>query len=202
MSLTSLSQCNWFAEYLSLPLVVTWSSCKSLTISHGCLLPVALSSSPIELMHISHCLPWMIAVSNCLFKSHGVAAYLSLSPIVSCCLSLSLLSCEVASQTVAGCLSLSLSLLWRCCMSLTASYCLPLYYGVAVCFSLFPKVFWCLSQSLPVPLSCCISLTISHCFWQSFTVSSCSLELLHVSHCLLLLLALSYSLHQSYRVSA
>ena len=75
---------------LSQSLLVPWSCCKSLTVS---ILFLALSHSlfgSMELLHVSHCL----------FRFHGVAACLSLSPIVAVCLS--------EFHGVAACLSLSL----------------------------------------------------------------------------------------------
>ena len=42
---------------------------------------LTVSSIFIELMHVSHSLYLLLAVSQCLFQYHGVAACLSLSPM-------------------------------------------------------------------------------------------------------------------------
>ena len=62
------------------------SNCLSwlLAVSH-CL------SIPMELLAVFNCLPWSLAFYQCFFQFPGVAAGLSLSPIVSGCLSISLL---------------------------------------------------------------------------------------------------------------
>ena len=100
------------------------SRCMSLTVYYGCWLSLTASSLSMELLPVFHCLPWLLALSHCssgpiqilqvfhclalllaashcLFQSYGVAACLSLSPIV------------------AGFLLLSLTVQLSCCMSIT-----------------------------------------------------------------------------------
>ena len=96
---------------------IPWSCYMSLTVSHGCLLSLTVStvswiaaclslspmvagcfSGPIELLHVSHCLAWLLAVSHSLSKYDGVAECLSLSIMVAMCLSLSLRSHGVATS--------------------------------------------------------------------------------------------------------
>ena len=88
----------------------------SLTIFHCCWLSLTVSSTPMELLAVSHCLPLLLAVSpghmdllhvsHCqrllldvshrLYQCNGVAACLSLSPVVT------------------GSPLLSLQVLWSC----------------------------------------------------------------------------------------
>ena len=63
-----------------------------LTVSYCCWLSFTVCPSVMELLHASHSLLWLLAVSQCLSQFHGVAACLSGSPIVDGCLSLSLQS--------------------------------------------------------------------------------------------------------------
>ena len=92
--------------------------CLSLSLrSHGVAVCLSLSpmvaalavynclSGPMELLHVSYYLLWLLAVSHCLSQCHRVATCLSLCLIV------------------AGCLSLSLRSLWSCWLSLTVSDC-------------------------------------------------------------------------------
>ena len=77
-----------------------------LHVSHFLICLIAVSCClpfPIELQYVFHCLLWLLAVYHCLFQFHRVFAYHSQSPIVAGCLSLSL-----QSHGVAKCVSLSL----------------------------------------------------------------------------------------------
>ena len=142
--LTCLSLSPMVAGCLSLSLAVPWTCYMSLTVSHCCWLSLTVS---MELLHVSQGLPWMLDVSHCLSgpiklphyshcfwlsitvsQLHGVATCLSLSPMVTGCLSLSVLSHRVAtclslSPIVAGLLSLSLLAPSSCYVSLTVSHC-------------------------------------------------------------------------------
>ena len=162
----------------------------SLTVSYGCLLSLIVCFSAMKNLHVSHCLLCLLATSHCPSQCIGVAAYLSLSPMVSGCLSLS-----IWFQGDATCLSQSLLVLWSCCMSLTV------YYGywlslpvLAACLSRSPMVagylslsLWsyedatcpslplivssCHSLSLLDPWSCCMCLTVFYNCLSSLTVS-------------------------------
>ena len=84
--------------------LVPWSCYMSLTVSYNCWLSLTVSPSAMELLHVCHCLLWLLADSHSLFDSmHGVAICLSLSLIVS------------------GCLSLCLPVPWSYCKFLTLS---------------------------------------------------------------------------------
>ena len=112
MSLTDSHGC-WLS--LNFP-PVPWCCYVSLTVSHGCRLYL---TGPMELLHVTHCLPWLLAVfnslystmellhvSHCLtqlpavshypFRSHGMDTCLSLSNFVARCFSMSLGSHGVA----------------------------------------------------------------------------------------------------------
>ena len=102
----------------------------SLTVFHGCWMSLTVSPSNMELLHVVHCLSFLLTVSHSL---HGVAACLSVSPMVAGSLSHSL-----RSHGVATCLSLLLAV----------SHCLSQCRGVAGCFSPSPMVAGCLSLSL------------------------------------------------------
>ena len=133
-----------------LSLTVCPSAIEFLHVSHFLLKLLAVShclSGPIELLHVSHCLLWLLVISHCLSECLGVTAYLSLSPIVFGCPSLSL-----RPHGNATCLSQSFLVPWNCRMSLTVYYCCWL--------------------SLPVPWSCCMSLTVCYGCWLSLTLSS------------------------------
>ena len=147
-----------FAGSNSLLLSVTCSCWLPLTISHCCWLSLTVYPSPIEWLHVSHCHPLLLDVSYRLYQCHGVAACLSLSPIVTGCLYRSLpVPWSFCMSDCQGCrLFLTVSPVpWNCCMSLTVS---------------------------PVPWSCYMSFTVSHCCWLSLTVSISAMELLHISH--------------------
>ena len=137
----------------------------SLTFSHfvGCL------TVSIELLHVSHCHPWLLAVSHRIYGpmellhfSHfsWLSLTVSLSAMellhVSHCLFRfhRVAVCLVLSPMVAGCLSLSL-----------------LSHGVSACLSLSPIVAGCLLLSLKGLWSCCISLTVYYCFLRFFSLS-------------------------------
>ena len=61
-----------------------------LTVPYIRWLSLTVLPSAIELLHISHCLLWLLALSHCLYQCHGVAQPLSFCPMVGGCLSLSL----------------------------------------------------------------------------------------------------------------
>ena len=59
--------------------IVSLSSMELLHVSHCLLLLLAVShylSGTMELLHISLCLLWLLAVSHCLSLCHGIAACL------------------------------------------------------------------------------------------------------------------------------
>ena len=141
-------------------------------------------SSSMELLHVSHCFPWLLAVfyflcrpikwlhvSHCLslwravsqghFRCHGVAAYLSLSPIFACSLSLSL--------PVPWCCCISLIVFHICWQSPTVSL-VPWSCYMSHNFS------HCCWLSLTVSFNGYMSLNGSHVFRLSLTVSPTSLE--------------------------
>ena len=129
---------------------------------------------------VSHCLAWLLPLCHCFFQFQSSAAYLSLSLIVPCCLSLSLCAHRVAaflslSPIFAGCLSLSLrshrvatlhvsnplSLL------LVVSHCIssPMeFLNVSHCFPLLLYLSHCLSRPMELHFSHCLSLwqDVSH----------------------------------------
>ena len=138
----------------------------SLTVSFCCWLSLTFSSSAIELLR-----PWYLSVSHCLSQCHGVAACLSLSPIVSGYLSLPLQSHGVVGffslpPMVAGFLSLSLPVPRICCTSLTVSHCCWL--------------------SLTIPYGPIELLNVSHCNLLLLAVSDCLSQCHGVDACLLL----------------
>ena len=53
------------AGFLSLSLLVSLSCCMSL-VSYAFWLSLTVSPSAIELLHVSHFLPWLFSVSHCL----------------------------------------------------------------------------------------------------------------------------------------
>ena len=149
---------------------------------------ITVSSSPMELLHVSHCLLWLldaffIATMEFLHVSHWLFQFH-----------------EVSITVIAACLWVS-----------------PQPHRIAACFSLPPFVAGCLSLSIPVSRSYCMYLTrmkllhvshclslllaVSHCFFQCHSVAAClslspivdcslthflsgPMELLHFSHCL------------------
>ena len=68
----------------------------SLTVSYGYWLSLTVSD-PKELLHVSYCLSLLLTVPHC---CHGVAACLSLSPMVVGCLSLFVQSHGVATYLI------------------------------------------------------------------------------------------------------
>ena len=102
---------------------VQYSCCMFLTFFNGCWLSLAVSSSAMEVLRISHYFSLLIAVSHCLSKCHGVAVCCSLSPTVAGYLSLFLLAhvshCLTLCLSQSCCMSLAVS--HGCCMSLTVS---------------------------------------------------------------------------------
>ena len=83
---------------------------------------LTVTSRSAELLHVSHCLPLLLAFSHCLFQFHRDSASLSLSPIL------------------AGCLSLSPLVLLSFCMSLTVSHFLSLLLAFSQFLSKFHGV--------------------------------------------------------------
>ena len=74
-------------HYCLQSLNVSPSGMELLHISHHLPWLLAFShclSGPMELLHVSHCLLWLLAVSHCLSQYNRVAACLSLSPMVAC----------------------------------------------------------------------------------------------------------------------
>ena len=111
----------WMSLTVSLVLL---SCCTSLTVSYSCGLSFTVCPTTMELLTLSHCLQLSLAASLCLFQFLRVAACLSLSPTDAGYLSLfQLFEGDSAflsqSPMVAGCLTLSLLALLRCCMSFT-----------------------------------------------------------------------------------
>ena len=51
----------------------------SLTVTYSCCLSLTVYPNAMDLAHASHCLLWLLAVFNCLFQFHEVAACLSLT---------------------------------------------------------------------------------------------------------------------------
>ena len=154
---------------LSLP--PSFSCCMSLAVSHCCWLLHTVSPSAMDLLHVSLCFQWCLAVSHhlsgyvellhvfhCLFHFHRVAACPSPSLMVAGRLSLS---------SAMELLALSVSPVpWSCYMFLTVSYCCWL--------------------SLTFPPSSIELLNVSHCLIWLLAVSHCfsgPMELLHVFHC-------------------
>ena len=190
--LLHVSHCSYGCWQSLTVSLVPWSFCMSLTVSYCNWMSLIVSPTAIEFLNVSHCPLWLLAVSHFLFGPmeflhifhglfhfHLVAACLSLSPMVSGCLILSLQSHAISAclslfPIVAGLLSLSI---WS--------------HGVAPCLSMSPIVTDILSLSLPVPWSFCISFAVSYCYWFSLTVTPSTMEFLHVSHCLLWLMDVS-----------
>ena len=125
----------------------------SLNVFYDCWLSLTVSTSAMKLLHIFHFH----------YQCYGVAAFLSLYPIVAGCLPLSLpvpWSCFL-SLTVSHCRWLSLIVFTSAMEFLHVSHCLFQFYGVATCLSLSPMIAGCLYQchevaaflslSLPVP---------------------------------------------------
>ena len=174
MSLTVSYDC-------SLSLTVSSSGIELLHVSHCLPRLLAFSHSlscPMELLHISHCLSFLLAVSHYLFQLQGVDVCLSLSSMVAGCLSLSLLSHRIAalplrSSMVTRCLSLSL---W----SHEVDTCLSLFLIVTGCLTLFP---WS-GCNLHYHSGHMDLLNVSNYLLLSLTFSQSKMELLHVSHSL------------------
>ena len=140
----------------------------SLTISHGCWFSLTVSQVPLCFC-MSITVSYLIA--GCLLHSvwsHGVSAFLSLSPMI------------------AGFLSLSLPVPCSSCMFFTLSYRCWIPFTVSlISWSCYISVIVasCLSLSA---WSCNMCLTVSHSCWlslQSHGVATCLSLLLSVSHC-------------------
>ena len=192
MSLT-VSYCCW------LSLTISLSSMELLHISHFLPWLLAVSHSltcPMELLHVFHCLLWLLAFSHCHTQCHVLSACHKSSLMVAGCLSLSLRSHGVAGSE--DFLHVYHFFLWLLAVSNSQFQ----RHGVAVCLPLSPIVSGCLSLSFPVRRSCCMFLTVSQCCWLSLTILSGPMELLNFSHCQLLCLAHSHSFSQLYGVAA
>ena len=163
---------------LSLPTMVALSLsyclCGKMELLH-------VSHYLILLLAVSHCLSYFLAVSHCLSGSMDLfhvsnfllllLASLTVSPSfvdllhVSYCLPWLLAVSHCLSEPM-ELLHVSLSLMVACCLSLSLGY-----HGVDTSFALSTKVFCSLSLSLPVPWICCMSLTVFHGCWLFLTVS-------------------------------
>ena len=164
---------------------VSYGCWQFLTFSHfpwSCYISLTFSSSSMELLHVHHCVPLLLAFSHFLSQSHWVTSLLSLSSMITAfshCLSgpmefLHVSHCLFQFHLVAACLSLSP----------VVAACLSQCHGVAACLSC---LLWLLgflsisfrshgvatglSLSLPVPCSCCMFLILSYVVWPSLTVS-------------------------------
>ena len=126
---------------------VPWSFFISLTVSIGVWVSLTVSTSAMKLLHVFHCLIWLMAVSQCLSRPLELL-YFSFS--------------STWLLAVSHCLSGPMELLHisHCLLLLLAvSYCLSQCHGVAACLLLSPiiatHVFQspmvddCLSISLP-----------------------------------------------------
>ena len=146
----------------------------SITFSYSCWLSLTVSPSAMELLHVFQFLISVLGFSHCLFKFNVDAYSLSLSPMVACCLSLSLpapksffISITVSYRCL---LSITISPLPQsCCVSLNVSnsYWLSSLsrwsHGVAACLSLSPKVAGFILLSLSALCSCSMSLSVTNC---------------------------------------
>ena len=139
----------------------------SLTVSYGFCLSLDVSLSVMELLHVSHCLPWLLAVSQCI---SSLKELLHVSVLYGCWLSLTV-PMEL--------LHLSNYFLWL----QASSHCL---YGPMELSHMVA------GMSIPVPWSCWLCLFIFHGFCLSVTVSSSAMEIMAVCHCLLSLLDISH----------
>ena len=135
---------------------------------------LTVSSSSMDLLHVSHCLQCLLAVSRCtsgpmemLYVSHSLLLVLA---VCHC------LSSPTELLYVSHFLLLLLAVSYRLSYRHGVDTCLSLSlgsYGVAACISVSLLFNGCLSMS---PWSCCMSLTVFNGCWHSFTVSpvSCS----------------------------
>ena len=108
------------AGCLSLSLPVQWSCCMFLTVSSSSIELLHVSHSLLLLPAVPHCVPWCCCMLHTVSSSSMEFPYvsLSLSPIVAGSLSIYLRShrvstCLSLSPMVAVCLSLSLPMPWR-----------------------------------------------------------------------------------------
>ena len=152
--------------------------------------PISLSV-PKEWLHVSHSLPWLLAVSHCLYHCHGITTCLLMSPL--------LLAVSHSLFCPMELIHVSHGLLWL----LAVSNCLfGSMYMLHV--SIFLQCLLPVSYFLYSPIDL---IHVSHCFTVSLSflaVSYClsgPIELLYVSQCLSLLLAASHSLCQCYGVA-
>ena len=151
-------------------------------------------SGTMVMLHVSHSVLLLLPVYHCPSQCNRVSACHSLSPMVACCLLLSLWS-----HWVATCLSLFLIVasflllspwsfsmfltvfhgFWLSPLSFIVACCLLLSlrsHGFAACLTLSCVVAGCLSLSLPLPWNCWLSLTLSLLLWScymSLTISYC-----------------------------
>ena len=150
-----------------------------LTVSHGCWLSLKSHG-------FATCLSLLLATSQSLSQFHGVVACLLLLFSVSCSS-----ACISLSPIVSGSLSLSLLVQFSCYMSLT----LPSSFMKFLHVFHYLLCFLAVSHSLSGLKE---FRHFSHCrLWLLAFSNSLSdpMRLLHVSHCLSLLLAVSHSLH-------
>ena len=216
--------------FLSLSIL---DGCLSLSLpSHGVAIYVSLSlmvagvshclSCPIELLHISNCLRWLLSVS---YSLHGNMEWLHVFHWLPWLLAFAHFHYQC--HGFAACLSLSSSVLSDSMELLHDSHCLPWFLAVSYslsvpmellhvshCYSLLLERSHCPSQChevatslskllivvcflslfFPVTWGWFMSLILSHDCWLSLTVSPSAKELLHFSHYLPWFQAISYCL--------
>ena len=147
------------------------------TVSHRCWLSFTV---PIKLPHVSHCLPWLLAVPHCL------SGPMELLHISHCCwLSLTVSPSAMVMLAVSNCLP------WL----LTFSHCI---YGPMELL----HVSHCIRIYITLSPSAMELPTDSHCFPWLLDVSQMSLWSLGVAMCLSLVLAISYYLTHFHGVAA
>ena len=144
----------------------------SLTVSHCCWLSLTVS---MELLHVSQCLPRLLAVSLCLsvqIKLQHISNcfLLSLTVSLSARKLLHVSNCHLwllaVSHYLYGLIEL-LHFYHYLPLLLVMSHCLSQCHGVAICCSMSLIVDNCLSLS---PRSCCMSFSVSHGCWVSLIV--------------------------------
>ena len=138
-------------------------------------------SGPMELLHYSHRLPWLLAVSYCL------SGPMELLYVSHCLIWLLAVSNSLSSYWVAACLS----------MSLIVSGCLSLSHSVPWSFYMSPTIYhgcWLSLSDSAVSWSCYMSLTVTHGFLPSLTVTPSAMDNLHGSQSLPWFLAVSHCL--------
>ena len=131
----------------------------SLNVPYGCWLSLSISPRAMDLQHVSKCLQCLLAVTyylNGSMELQHVSLYLLLllvdSHYVSQCQGVA--ACISLSPIVADCFSLSLPVPWSCCMSLTVFY--GYWMSLTVCLTI-----WSSYISLTVSHCYWLSLTVS-----------------------------------------